>query len=72
MCEDVLVMLAAFGMMVPDKTVPPLRADLGVWRSTDRFRAHVGSAGAPLAWQTMTGSPETAGTSLLGDEEESS
>jgi hypothetical protein len=72
MCEDVLVMLAAFGLMVPDKTVSPPRADLGVWRSTDRFRAHVGSAGAPLAWQTMTGSPGTAGPRLRADEEEGS
>ena len=63
-------MLAAFGLMVPDKTVSPPRADLGVWRSTDRFRAHVATAGAPLAWQTMTGSPGTAGPGLGTDEEE--
>jgi hypothetical protein len=72
MCEDVLVMLAAFGLMVPDRTVPPPRADLGVWRSTDRFRAHVGSAGAPFAWQTMNDSPGTAEPNLGADEEEGS
>jgi hypothetical protein len=24
-----------------------------VWRSTDRFRAHVAAGGGPLAWQTI-------------------
>jgi len=24
-----------------------------VWRSTDRFRAHVAASGGPLAWQTI-------------------
>ena len=57
MCEDVLVMLADFGLVVTDRTVPPPRADLRVWRSTDRFRAHVAAGGGPLAWQTITGSP---------------
>ena len=53
MCEDVLVMLADFGLLVADKTVPPPRPDLSVWRSTDRFRAHVAAGGGPLAWQTI-------------------
>lgn len=53
MCEDVLVMLAAFGLLVVDKTVAPPRAELKVWRSTDRFRAHVAASGGPLAWQTI-------------------
>ena len=57
MCEDVLVMLADFGLVVTDRTAPPPRADLRVWRSTDRFRAHVAASGGPLAWQTITGSP---------------
>jgi hypothetical protein len=70
MCEDVLVMLAAFGLVVPDRTVPPPRADLGVWRSTDRFRAHVATEGAPLAWQTMTSPPTTGEPGLGTDEEE--
>lgn len=56
MCEDVLVMLADFGLVVTDKTVPPPRAELKVWRSTDRFRAHVAAGGGPLVWQTLTGS----------------
>lgn len=56
MCEDVLKMLAAFGLVVPDRTVPAPRKDVGVWRSTDRFRAHVGASGGPLAWQTIAGS----------------
>lgn len=55
MCEDALVMLADFGLVVTDKTVPPPRAELKVWRSTDRFRAHVAASGGPLAWQAMTG-----------------
>jgi hypothetical protein len=53
MCEDVLGMLAAFGLVVPDRTTPPPRPDLKVWRSTDRFRAHVAASGGPLAWQTI-------------------
>ena len=53
MCEDALVMLADFGLVVPDKTIPPPRAELRVWRSTDRFRAHVAAGGGPLVWQTM-------------------
>lgn len=57
MCEDVLLMLASFGLVVADRTVPPPRAELKVWRSTDRFRAHVATAGGPLVWQTITGSP---------------
>jgi hypothetical protein len=56
MCEDVLVMLADFGLVVTDKTVPPPRDELKVWRSTDRFRAHVAAGGGPLVWQTITGS----------------
>jgi hypothetical protein len=53
MCEDVLVMLSAFGLVVTDRTMPPPRPDLKVWRSTDRFRAHVAASGGPLAWQTI-------------------
>jgi hypothetical protein len=56
MCEDVLAMLASFGLLVNDRSVPPPRAELKVWRSTDRFRAHVAAGGGPLAWQTLTGS----------------
>jgi hypothetical protein len=70
MCEDVLEMLAAFGLVVPDRTVPPPRADLHVWRSTDRFRAHVGAAGGPLVWQTMISAPaaeHNAGRDEAGD-----
>lgn len=70
MCEDVLEMLAAFGLVVPDRTVPPPRADLGVWRSTDRFRAHVGTAGGPLAWQTMLSGPSTPDSNPGSDMEE--
>jgi hypothetical protein len=54
MCEDALAMLAAFGLLVVDRTVPPPRADLKVWRSTDRFRAHVAAGGGPLVWQAIT------------------
>ncbi|MFI2239442.1 hypothetical protein [Streptomyces chrestomyceticus] len=54
MCEDVLLMLASFGLVVVDRTVVPPRAELQVWRSTDRFRAHVAAAGGPLVWQTIT------------------
>ncbi|MFI6172953.1 hypothetical protein ACIBCN_39675 [Nocardia sp. NPDC051052] len=53
MCEDVLVMLSVFGLVIVDKTVSPPRTDLQVWRSTDRFRAHVAASGGPLAWQTI-------------------
>ncbi|MBA9002756.1 hypothetical protein [Thermomonospora cellulosilytica] len=53
MCEDVLVMLAESGLLVEDRTVPPPRPDLKVWRSTDRFRAHVAASGGPLVWQTL-------------------
>ncbi len=53
MCEDVLMMLAAFGLIVVDKTIAPPRVELKVWRSTDRFRAHVATSGGPLAWQTI-------------------
>ena len=53
MCEDVLVMLAAFGLVVPDRTAAPPRPELRMWRSTDRFRAHVAASGGPLAWQTI-------------------
>lgn len=56
MCEDALTMLAAFRLLVPDRTAPPPRPDLKVWRSTDRFRAHVAAAGGPLVWQTITAS----------------
>ncbi|MGH3500982.1 MAG: hypothetical protein ACRDQA_08820 [Nocardioidaceae bacterium] len=56
MCEDALLMLATFGLLVVDKTAPPPRAELRVWRSTDRFRAHVAASGGPLAWQTITSS----------------
>ncbi|WP_409473402.1 hypothetical protein [Streptomyces sp. HC307] len=27
-----------------------------MWRSTDRFRAHIAIAGGPLVWQTIIGS----------------
>jgi hypothetical protein len=60
MCEDVLILLADFGLVVTDKTVPPPRADLRVWRSTDRFRAHVAASGGPMAWQTITASASHA------------
>jgi hypothetical protein len=75
MCEDALVMLAAFGLLVADKTTPPPRTDLKVWRSTDRFRAHVAASGGPLAWQTITGSgiPDRFGRGIngaSGDEED--
>lgn len=71
MCEDVLVMLAAFGLVVADRTIPPPRAELGVWRSTDRFRAHVAAGGGPLAWQTITAWPVPGrpGTTGADDEE---
>jgi hypothetical protein len=70
MCEDVLVMLADFGLVVADKTVPPPRADLRVWRSTDRFRAHVAAGGGPLVWQTLTESPSGARRGGAGPDEE--
>lgn len=53
MCEDVLTMLAAFGLVVPDRSISSPRPELKVWRSTDRFRAHVAASGGPLAWQTI-------------------
>lgn len=68
MCEDVLGMLAAFGLLVVDRTVPPPRAELKVWRSTDRFRAHVAASGGPLAWQTIAHSG--VADRLLDDQEE--
>jgi hypothetical protein len=46
-------MLAAFGLVVVDKTIASPRVELRVWRSTDRFRAHVAASGGPLAWQTI-------------------
>ncbi|MFI9580403.1 hypothetical protein ACIHCQ_00785 [Streptomyces sp. NPDC052236] len=61
MCEDVLLMLASFGLVGVDRTVPPPRAELRVWRSTDRFRAHVATAGGPLVWQTIIGSAVSEG-----------
>jgi hypothetical protein len=65
MCEEVLGMLAAFGLLVADRTIPPPRPDLRVWRSTDRFRAHVAAGGGPLAWQTIVNS----GISVLDEED---
>ncbi|VVJ21614.1 membrane protein [Amycolatopsis camponoti] len=65
MCEEVLGMLAAFGLLVPDRTISPPRPDLRVWRSTDRFRAHVAAGGGPLAWQTIVNS----GISALDEED---
>lgn len=53
MCEDVMVMLHVFGLLQVDGTVAPPRPELKVWRSTDRFRAHVAVSGGPLAWQTI-------------------
>lgn len=70
MCEDVLAMLAAFGLVVADKTVPSPRPELGVWRSTDRFRAHVAAGGGPLAWQTIVSSPGPRGAGAQADDEE--
>jgi hypothetical protein len=70
MCEDALVMLADFGLVVTDKTVPPPRAELKVWRSTDRFRAHVAAGGGPLVWQTLTGSTSRAHRSGGMEDEE--
>jgi hypothetical protein len=60
MCEDVLVMLAALGLLVEDKTMKSPRPELNVWRSTDRFRAHVAASGGPLVWQTLVRLRETA------------
>ncbi|MCW6005676.1 hypothetical protein K1W54_13970 [Micromonospora sp. CPCC 205371] len=51
-----MTMLAAFRLLVPDRTAPAPRPDLKVWRSTDRFRAHVAAGGGPLVWQTITAS----------------
>jgi hypothetical protein len=70
MCEDVLVMLSDFGLVVTDRTAPPPRADLKVWRSTDRFRAHVAAGGGPLIWQTLTASPSRADPAGSAEEEE--
>jgi hypothetical protein len=60
MCEHALAMLAHFGLLVADGTAPQPRPELKVWRSTDRFRAHVAASGGPLVWQTITrsGLPE--------------
>lgn len=71
MCEDVLVMLAAFGLLVVDKTVRSPRPELKVWRSTDRFRAHVAASGSPLAWQTIVHShvPDQVLLGQLGEED---
>ncbi len=69
MCEDVLAMLSDFGLVVTDRTAPPPRADLKVWRSTDRFRAHVAAGGGPLVWQTLT-TPSLADPVGGGAEEE--
>jgi hypothetical protein len=55
MCEDALTMLAAFGLLVVDRTMRAPRNELKVWRSTDRFRAHVAASGGPLVWQTIIG-----------------
>ncbi len=70
MCEDVLVMLSDFGLVATDRTAPPPRSDLKVWRSTDRFRAHVAAGGGPLVWQTLTASPSRADPAGGGAEEE--
>lgn len=70
MCEDVLMMLSDFGLVVTDRTAPPPRADLKVWRSTDRFRAHVAAGGGPLVWQTLTASPSHADPVGCGGAEE--
>ena len=70
MCEDVLVMLSDFGLVVTDRTAPPPRSDLKVWRSTDRFRAHVAAGGGPLVWQTLTASPSRASPAGGGADEE--
>ncbi|MGW1614915.1 hypothetical protein ACWCQZ_36840 [Streptomyces sp. NPDC002285] len=66
MCEDVLMMLASFGLVVIDRTVPPPRDELKVWRSTDRFRAHVAAGGGPLVWQTIIGSQGPEGHQMSG------
>lgn len=70
MCEEVLVMLAEFGLVVADRTVVPPRPDLKVWRSTDRFRTHVAAGGGPLAWQTIAHSGMATDTRLDANEEE--
>ncbi|MEU6990629.1 hypothetical protein ABZ953_08240 [Streptomyces sp. NPDC046465] len=57
MCEDVLAMLGRFRLLVPDTSVDSPRSDLKVWRSTDRFRAHVAAEGGPLVRQTLIDSP---------------
>jgi hypothetical protein len=43
---------------------------LKVWRSTDRFRAHVAAGGGPLVWQTLTASPSRADPASGGADEE--
>lgn len=68
MCEEVLVMLAAFGILIVDRTIKPPRADLQVWRSTDRFRAHVAASGGPLAWQTIVHSGISGNNERVGGE----
>ncbi|MFD0314679.1 hypothetical protein [Streptomyces flavalbus] len=69
MCEDVLLMLASFGLVVVDRTVPPPRDELRVWRSTDRFRAHIAIAGGPLVRQTITGSQVSEGHRQAGQDQ---
>jgi hypothetical protein len=75
MCEDALTMLAAFGLLVVDRTMRPPRKELKVWRSTDRFRAHVAASGGPLVWHTIigTGLPDrlqsAPGTEVTGADE---
>ncbi|MGH4032892.1 hypothetical protein ACQB60_28610 [Actinomycetota bacterium Odt1-20B] len=76
MCEDVLRLLASFNLLVADTTVPPPRHDLGVWRSTDRFRAYVAATGAPLVRQVIPDWPsdeerflESLGDGQTGSEE---
>lgn len=60
MCEEALALLASFGLIIEDRTVASPRSGIRVWRSTDRFRAHVAAGGGPLVWQTITesGIPE--------------
>lgn len=72
MCEDVLVMLGGFGLLVVDRTAAPPRTELKVWRSTDRFRAHVAASGGPLVWQTLTSSdlPDRLGAETFGSPRE--
>lgn len=53
MCDDALGLLGAFGLLIADRSAAPPLHGLRVWRSTDRFRAHVATSGGPLAWQTI-------------------